>query len=261
MRPTQTRRLLVFVVCALGVTALYVVPALSPRPRVAERATPSHPTSAASGVAGHAVSRPATAAPVAQPTVRIQQTSDRARTSDSTTDTRGSTSQPRRPQPPASTRPAGDGHRRDRAQPAAVASVQVEDVTSETVTVRWAPAHDNVAVVSYQVWLNGFQVASTSELSATVDWFNDDMGQHVVQVRAVDAAGNESATSRSVLVTRPSAPPTGTPPTPDPTGTATAPAATESADSPEPTIDDTPQPSTGSRPDSQPTESDPTEHP
>ena len=58
------------------------------------------------------------------------------------------------------------------------------------------------AVVGYQVWLDGFRAAATTQTQVTVNWFNDDMGQHVVEVKALDAAGNQS-TSEIRLVSRP----------------------------------------------------------
>jgi hypothetical protein len=53
------------------------------------------------------------------------------------------------------------------------------------------------------------------ETKAKLRWFNDDSGQHVVQIRAVDAAGNQSRSSPTLVLTRPSPEPTDAP-TPDP---------------------------------------------
>ena len=66
-------------------------------------------------------------------------------------------------------------------------------------------------MIGYRIWLNGYEVATTAETQATVRWFNDDAGQHVVQIKAIDAAGNQSTSSPTLLVTRPS-----TEPVPDP---------------------------------------------
>jgi len=86
-------------------------------------------------------------------------------------------------------------------------------VTPTELTVRWAPANDDTGVVGYRLWLDGFVVATTADTEVTVKWFNDDMGQHVIQLKALDAAGNLSEAAQSVLVARP------TPePTPEPTG-------------------------------------------
>jgi hypothetical protein len=44
-------------------------------------------------------------------------------------------------------------------------------------------------VIGYRIWLNGYEVATTAQTRATLRWFNDDEGQHVVQIKAIDAAG------------------------------------------------------------------------
>jgi hypothetical protein len=81
-------------------------------------------------------------------------------------------------------------------------------VTPTELTVRWAPADDDAGVVGYRLWLDGFVVATTADTEVTVKWFNDDMGQHVIQLKALDAAGNLSDTAQSVLVARPTPEPT-----------------------------------------------------
>jgi len=102
-------------------------------------------------------------------------------------------------------------------------------VTPIELTVRWAPAQDDTGVVGYRLWLDGFTVATTAQTEATVKWFNDDMGQHVIQLKALDAAGNLSTSAQSVLVTRP---------TPEPT--------------PEPTVEPTPTDSESEAPNDTP---------
>ncbi|MCW2810312.1 MAG: hypothetical protein JWP61_770, partial [Friedmanniella sp.] len=127
---------------------------------------------------------------------------------------------------------------RDTEPPGPVPGLGTAEVTADRLSLTWLPASDNVGVVGYRLWLNGFAVASTVDTRAEVRWFNDDTGQHVVQVKAVDAAGNQSPSSTSVVVTRPSpspspsdtpsTPPSPSPsptPTPDPTPSATAPTA------------------------------------
>jgi hypothetical protein len=108
----------------------------------------------------------------------------------------------------------------DREPPATVADLSFPSVGPDAITIRWQRADDNVAVVGYRVWLNGFRVADTGGLQVTVPWFNDGTRQQVVQVRAVDAAGNESIHAPAHLVRRPAPTPApaaaGTPGT-DPT--------------------------------------------
>jgi hypothetical protein len=92
-------------------------------------------------------------------------------------------------------------------------------VTPDRLTLRWPATNDNVGVVSYHVLLNGYEVATTPATHATVRWFNDDARDHIVQVRAVDAAGNESSASPGLLVARPTPEPSPSPTpstTPDP---------------------------------------------
>ena len=101
-----------------------------------------------------------------------------------------------------------------------MAEIEPAGVTSEELSLSWPAATDNTRVIGYRIWLNGYEVASTAETQATVRWFNDDAGQHVVQVKAIDAAGNLSTSSPTLLITRPSTEPSSTP-TPEPTPTPT----------------------------------------
>jgi hypothetical protein len=100
---------------------------------------------------------------------------------------------------------------KDSEPPQPVSDIEPLKVTPKQLTINWSAATDNVGVIGYRVWLNGFEVATTAETRARLRWFNDDSGQHVVQIRAVDAAGNQSRSSPTLLVTRPSTKPTDTP--------------------------------------------------
>jgi ribulose bisphosphate carboxylase small subunit len=101
-----------------------------------------------------------------------------------------------------------------------VAEIDAPNVTTRQLTVSWPAANDNVGVIGYRIWLNGFEVATTAETRAQLRWFNEDSGQHVVQIRALDAAGNQSRSSPTLVVTRPSPEPTATP-TPEPSDSPT----------------------------------------
>jgi ribulose bisphosphate carboxylase small subunit len=93
-------------------------------------------------------------------------------------------------------------------------------------------------VIGYRIWLNGFEVATTAETEAKLRWFNEDSGQHVVQIRAIDAAGNQSRSSPTLVVVRPSPEPTSTPsesPTPTPGPTQSDRPAAQASNSPDPT--------------------------
>ncbi len=108
-------------------------------------------------------------------------------------------------------------------------------MTPTGLTLRWPPAEDNVGVVEYKVVLNGFEVASTPETTARVAWFNDDSLQQLVQVKAVDAAGNESPSGANLLVARPT-------PAPEPEPTEAPPSPADPTSTPEPTPAPTPDP-------------------
>ena len=136
---------------------------------------------------------------------------------------------------------------KDEEPPAAVAAIRPAEVTAERLRLTWPRATDNDRVIGYRIWLNGYEVAATAETHVTLRWFNDEDGKHVVQVKAVDAAGNSSASSPTLLLTRPSPEPTTTTtPTPTPT------------DEPTPTEEPSPTTEPTSEPSSQAT-SDPTE--
>ena len=128
---------------------------------------------------------------------------------------------------------------KDEEPPAAVAAIRPAEVTAERLRLTWPRASDNDRVIGYRIWLNGYEVATTAETHVTLRWFNDDDGKHVVQIKAIDAAGNSSACSPTLLLTRPSTDPTATAtPTPTPTD---EPSPTEE---PSPTTEPSSEPST-----------------
>lgn len=231
MHAVTIRRLIVFGVCAVGVAALYVAPAASRSPHAG---TP--PQSRERPVASPGVST--TSRPRSDATARRTSgpTRERPEESASTRDPHPATtrdSSAERPAPRSTTSPgatAFDPNSVDDAQPPApVSTVTSAAVTPDRLTLRWPAASDNVGVTTYQVLLNGYEVASTPDTHATIRWFNDDASEHVVQVRALDAAGNQSAVSPALLVARPT-------PEPVPSGSPTPPT------DPEPTTSPTPQP-------------------
>lgn len=215
------RRLLVFGVCAVGVSALYTAPTLTRSPQPTAGPAPvEEPTLRASRSPGVRTAGPASAStsrPTADPTsARSEQTGPAP---GATALQPSATRAPRRgatPFDPA--RGAGD-----RVAPSPVRAIVTASVTEDRLTLTWPPATDDVAVTGYRVWLDGFEVATTTRNRATVRWFNDDAEEHVVQVRAMDAAGNESESSPTVLVTRPTPQPDESPTTPVPSSPSPAP--------------------------------------
>ncbi|HET9871489.1 MAG TPA: hypothetical protein VFP89_02685 [Propionibacteriaceae bacterium] len=250
MRPTTVRRLLVFTVCACGVGALYWVPALAGAPV---------PTGSGSQLQSEL---PRKVVVTATTTATATVSTDPADTSNPPSALPTTTAPPPTepelsvapPKPaPQPTQWVQQGatawnpvEDRDRQRPGPVPDVEVTATTEDTLTVRWGPASDDVRVVSYRVWLNGFEVASTAELEATVEWFNDDSGINTVQVTAMDAAGHQSAPSLTVLASRPTAEPVPTTepvPTPSPTPRATPAPSTPGATPAPSTATQTPTPS------------------
>lgn len=225
---------MVFAVCALGVAALYVAPGIARSPDLgARRASdeptgraltgPGGPTSSMTAVRGNdAVSTQPTAARSddSRPRASSTRTADR-RAADRSADPGGTPFDPQT--------------RRDEEPPQPVAIIRPAKVTAERLSIDWTEADDNVRVIGYHVWLNGFDVASTAETHATIRWFNDDTSQQVVQVKAVDAAGNQSQSSPSLLVDRPD-------PDPEPTPGPTEPTPKPEPE-PEPTVEAEPTPS------------------
>jgi hypothetical protein len=217
MRAVTIRRMIVFGVCAIGVGSLYLVPSIARSPEQIRLsgatdepsspggAQPSEAEQSASAtrdrdsIAG-GVGRPVGPTSAAQP---------------SATHTKGTVKDRSTP------KAAEAKDTKDSEPPQPVAEIDASKVTSHRLSIDWPAATDNVGVIGYRIWLNGFEVATTAETRAQLRWFNDDGGQHVVQIRAIDAAGNQSRSSPTLVVTRPS---------PDPTDSSTP----EPSDSPTP---------------------------
>jgi hypothetical protein len=221
--------MIVFGVCALGVGSLYLVPAIARSPeQIRHSRTNEEPTNSAVGI------RPA------RPQGSASSTSDRAPTDDGVPADDGGlakTAAGAQPSQPAASRTDdstdnGDDRSsrkakteepkagKDAEPPQPVADIEPSKVTPHRLMVSWPAASDNVGVIGYRIWLDGFVVATTAETRARLRWFNVDSGQHVVQIRAVDAAGNQSRSSPTLVITRPSHEPTDTP-TPEPSDSPT----------------------------------------
>jgi hypothetical protein len=215
--------MIVFGVCALGVGALYLVPAVARSPeQIRHSGANEEPTNSAVGgrqaspeesasVTGdhNSVAGGDETAGNASGAQATQPTATRAKGRSDDDDDRSSDKA-------AADEPKGS---KDSEPPQPVADIEPSKVTSKHLSINWPAASDNVGVIGYRIWLNGFEVATTAETKAKLRWFNDDSGQHVVQIRAVDAAGNQSRSSPTLVVTRPSPEPKDTP-TPDPSDSA-----------------------------------------
>ena len=205
--------MIVFGVCALGVGSLYLVPSVARSPeQIGVPKANDEPTR------GRLAAQPDRSPQSASPTG--------SRDSLTGTDEIPSVAAATRQQSASATQaPDGDRSRttrkasdqpkasKDSEPPEPVADLESSAMTADRLSLKWTAADDNVGVIGYRIWLNGFEVATTAETHAKLHWFNDDSGQHVVQVRAIDAAGNQSRSSPTLVVSRPSPDPTD-PPTP-----------------------------------------------
>ena len=227
------RRILVFGVCALGVGSLYLVPSIASSPeQIGAPEANDEPTN-----------RPVRAQPGRSP-----ESASPSGNHDSLTETdgdRSATALTRQQAAVPTESPDGDSGRttrkasalpkrtKDAEPPEPVADIESSSMTADRLSLKWPAAKDNVGVIGYRIWLNGFEVATTAETQAKLHWFNDDSGHHVVQIRAVDAAGNQSRSSPTLVVTRPSPDPTATPtPSESPSPTESNPPDAQASDSP-----------------------------
>ncbi len=221
--------MIVFGVCALGVGSLYLVPSIARSPeQIGVPKANDEPTIRPLGT------QPDRSPQSASPSAARDSLTGSGRSPSATAATRQQSASPtQRPDGDTSrtTRKAWDQPKgaKDSEPPEPVADIDPSAVTADRLSLKWPAANDNVGVIGYRIWLNGFEVATTAETRAKLHWFNDDSGQHVVQIRALDAAGNQSRSSPTLLVTRPSTDPTDTP-TPSESPTPTA----------EPTVSDRP---------------------
>jgi hypothetical protein len=221
--------MIVFGVCALGVGSLYMVPAIARSPeQIRHSRTNEEPTNSAVGIrpakpqgsASSASDRtptddglPADDQDAAKPASGAQSSQQAASRTDDSSDNGDDRSSRK-----AKTEESKAGNDSEPPQP--VADIDASKVTPQRLMVSWPAASDNVRVIGYRIWLDGFVVATTAETRARLRWFNVDSGQHVVQIRAVDAAGNQSRSSPTLVITRPSSEPTDTP-TPEPSDSPT----------------------------------------
>ena len=232
--------MIVFGVCALGVGSLYLVPSIARSPeQIGVPKASDEPTS--QPVGAQPDNSPQSASPgedrssipasrrhrlATAPTTQPSETPAESPSGDQSRSSRKSADEP----------PDTD----DSEPPGPVAEIEPAAVTTDRLNLKWPAATDDVGVIGYRIWLNGFEVATTAETEARLRWFNDDSGHHVVQIRAIDAAGNQSRSSPTLVVVRPSPEPTATPtpsdsPTPTPRSTESNRPTAQDSDSPDPT--------------------------
>jgi len=222
MHAVTIRRMIVFGVCALGVGSLYLVPSIAGSPE--QIGVPNANDEPTSGAAGAQLdTSPQSAAPSGDHNSLTGSRRDRMSTAPTTQSAEAPTGSPDGDEDRATPKSADETNdTMDSEPPAPVVVIEPSAVTVDQLSLTWPAATDDVGVIGYRIWLNGFDVATTAETTAKLHWFNNDSGHHVVQIRAIDAAGNQSRSSPTLVIVRPSPEPMPTPtPTPSETPTPT----------------------------------------
>lgn len=232
--------MIVFGVCALGVGSLYLVPSIARSPeQIGVPKASNEPTSRPVGAQPD--NSPQSASPGEDRSSIAGSRRNRVATAPTTQPAEGSAESPSGDKSRSSRESADEpSDTEDSEPPEPVAEIESSAVTADRLSLKWPAAADDVGVIGYRIWLNGFEVATTAETEAKLRWFNDDSGHHVVQIRAIDAAGNQSRSSPTLVVVRPSPEPTPTPtpsesPTPTPRPTESSRPSAEDSRSSDPT--------------------------
>jgi hypothetical protein len=101
----------------------------------------------------------------------------------------------------------------DTTPPTAPTNLKATSVTTSKVSLSWTASTDNVGVAGYQIFRNGAQIG-TSSSTTYADSTVQPQTNYSYFVKAVDGAGNVSASSNTINVTTPANPtaiPTSTP--------------------------------------------------
>ena len=227
--------MIVFGVCALGVGSLYLIPSIAGTPeQIGVPKANDGPTSGPLGAQSDESLE--SASPSGDRDSLEESQRDRQAAAGPTQPSEIDSQSIDGDEDRSSTKSADEPDETDDSEPPdPVADIEPAAVTADRLTLRWPAAIDDVGVIGYRIWLNGFEVATTAQTEAKLHWFNDDSGHHVVQIRAVDAAGNQSRSSPTLVITRPSPDPTATPtPSESPTPTESHPPDAQASDSPSP---------------------------
>ena len=83
--------------------------------------------------------------------------------------------------------------------PTAPAGLKVNSVNGSSVSLNWKTSVDNTKVKGYQIFCNGFKIATTTRTSYTVK-SPVSLGIAVYWVKAYDLVGNFSGSSNCVTV-------------------------------------------------------------
>ncbi|MGL1934326.1 MAG: fibronectin type III domain-containing protein [Fibrobacterales bacterium] len=88
----------------------------------------------------------------------------------------------------------------DEEAPTVPTNVNPVAMGPNSVTVTWAASSDNIGVVSYDVFVDGLLDQSVTTASATIEQLTPET-EYTITVKAIDAAGNQSAVSVAATVT------------------------------------------------------------
>ncbi|MDP5275743.1 fibronectin type III domain-containing protein [Chengkuizengella axinellae] len=95
---------------------------------------------------------------------------------------------------------SGGGNPGDTTPPSAPSNLSASGITETTVELNWDVSTDNVGVTGYDIYQGSSIIGSTSSTTFSVTGLTADT-TYMFEVKAKDAAGNESSASNSVNVT------------------------------------------------------------
>ena len=233
MRAVAIRRFLVFGVCAFGVGCLYLVPSVARSPdgtgsQVADD-QPIPPPATLSPVLAQSTG-PAVTDNVESRALRQQPDASTTKPQEITGSDSGSgpqttwrhhttssnntapspgpatsqdgTAQLRQPSPSGATAFDPKEKKSDETAPDPVRGIKFGPINPDDLTVRWAAGNDDIGVVGYRVWLDGFLVATTTETrgyTATKDQLMSRLRRVEGQVRGVERMVEEDRYCIDVL--------------------------------------------------------------
>lgn len=88
----------------------------------------------------------------------------------------------------------------DNQPPTKPTDLAATELANGSIEVTWTASTDNVGVSEYQILRNGVEIGTVAGAVATFNWPSPGAGSHWIQVRARDAAGNESYKTAPVRV-------------------------------------------------------------
>ncbi|MDA8686255.1 fibronectin type III domain-containing protein, partial [Robiginitalea sp.] len=89
----------------------------------------------------------------------------------------------------------------DTIAPSTIVDLASSEITATTLTLSWSPVSDNIGVVNYEIFQNGFSIGDSGTTPSYTVTGLSDATPYVFTVFATDAAGNVSNTSNILIVT------------------------------------------------------------